>query len=173
MGLSPDFSAKPAWHVARIQPNLERIVQERIRHRLDYETYSPFFWLRGEVVAPVFPCYLFIRFDSLDERWPKLYDLPGVVRCLPLHLPYPLPLPDSFIETVQQREVEGDFDLRDVKRLSLKYKPGDAVSVVGGMMAGVAAQFVRQQKEAVALMMSIFGRPTEVLVPLEHVAVGG
>lgn len=164
------------WFVVRTHPGHERSASEQISS-LGHVTYSPMystangFWPRGQRSTPVFPSYVFTEFDFNTDDWEKINDQRHVVRLMPFHVPWPSPIPVSFVDDLRSREDAGDFQVRlPGGSLRLKYRPGDKVPIVAGAWAGLHAEFIEQVKDNVKLLTRLFGQEREVLFPVDQVA---
>lgn len=146
---------------------MERGCEERLA-KSGFDCYLPMFTMESDR-RPVFPSYMFVQFDIDDDRWARINEDRGVVKLLPLHRPYPVPISARLIEQCRKREDDGEFIVR-TGRLSLKYRPGDTVMVERGSFATKQGKFVRQERGMAVLLMSIFNALREISVPQEHVA---
>jgi len=108
---------------------------------------------RGEWGAsPLFPCYLFARFD-LHERYFDVRYLPGVAGVVSAGID-PIPVPSFVVDEIKQRAVDGMVEARECG-----LKKNDYVRVVEGPFRGVDAIFERyvSSEERVAILLSTVG----------------
>lgn len=96
---------KISWYALRVQSRLARVASATLRSK-GYEEFLPTYrsWHRGsgrlkQVDAPLFPGYLFCRFDPLDRAIP-IVTTPGVIGFVGAGKT-PLPIADEEIESVR------------------------------------------------------------------------
>ncbi|MBV8107203.1 MAG: KOW motif-containing protein [Hyphomicrobiales bacterium] len=83
-----------------------------------------------EVVAPVFPGYIFFILDPERNRWRSINGTFGVTRLVSAH-GRPVPVPSGTVEAMVAA-----IDQSGLVRLSGELRPGQAVRVVAGPFAG-------------------------------------
>lgn len=170
----------PHWHVVHTEAKAEAVAK-RMLEREGYEHYQPMFrrlvtpprktvsrgqrrhlhLLAREVLVPLFPRYLFVRFDAQHDPWHDLFRMVGVhgIVCAG-GMPYPVR--DEVIEKFRALELNGAIPLGTPVR-SVLYAIGDEVRVKTGPFAGFAGT-IEQVDDAgrVLLLMSLFGRKVRV-----------
>ncbi|MBM3560768.1 MAG: transcriptional activator RfaH [Alphaproteobacteria bacterium] len=160
------------WFVVHTQPNTERRAVVNLR-RQGFETYLPRFRKRRRharrvdtVLAPLFPGYLFVRFDPERTRWRSINGTFSV-RYLVCFGDRPAPLDDDFVAALMAREDEHGAIELNTQRLSR----GDAVRIVDGAFADHIASFEEMgDRERVFLLLELLGRTVRVQVPLIYLA---
>lgn len=150
------------WFCARVNQGKEQSVAEQAV-QFDLDSYAPVFTIDGRGATPVFRSYAFLQFD-IDDHWDVVKDIRGIVKCLPLHSVWPVPVPDDFMVMLRRREDAGDFNIRG-GRLSLKYGAGEPVQWRSRNGATFAGTFVRQERHMAVLSMLLFNQLKEVMVP--------
>lgn len=155
-----------AWYGVRTQYGVERRVADDIERGLRLESWSPSFRIAGDLAAPVLPCYTFCRFDIDDDGWQAIRDIRGAVKPLPLNAYWPVSIPQRLVDDFMMRADRGEFDLRGTDRLSLKYRPGDKVTITAGAMKDRTAKFVQQIRDMAEIAFPLFGRMNSALVPV-------
>jgi len=95
----------PSWFALRIRPKFERLASMTLAGK-DYETFLPLYrsrrqWSdRSKVLdVPLFPGYLFCRFNPNDRLMPIL-TTPGVIAIVSAGHE-PVPIPDCEVEAVR------------------------------------------------------------------------
>ena len=129
----------------------------RTRHRKSYYTTRQ--WMPG---------YFFIEFDVAHDFWQQLLYVPHVLEILG----NPSPLPKVGSGSVVDLEArlpptpEGP-----TTRTSIR--PGTLVRIEVGPFAHFVGPVLRSDKRAVVLLPMVFGRPTELTVPIKDATVIG
>jgi transcription antitermination factor NusG len=129
------------WYALRVRSNFEKVVQSALRnHGLDeflplYETVSRWSDRTKRVDWPLFPGYVFGRFDAAN-RLPVLM-MPGVVRILGSSAG-PIPVDHEELQAVR-RSIESGLPLMPWPYLAV----GDRVVVEDGALAGLEGVLVR------------------------------
>lgn len=122
---------------------------------------------RHEVVErPLFPRYLFVALDMLEQRWRPILSTGGVCD-LVRRGDAPAPLPSGLAEEIVERAALGAFD-----RLSPLdgLRQGDPVRVVEGPFADLIGRFVGvADRERIFVLLDLLGR--QVKTTLSHAAV--
>jgi transcriptional antiterminator RfaH len=143
------------WHLIRTKPGKERWVRDQLRPLLP-EVFLPLLkgraprWGRMvQTVGPLFPCYLFVRFN-LERSYFDVKYLPGVRGFVSAGAD-PLVVPVAIIEELRLR---GIADI-----IKIPEKPlgsGDRVIVRDGPFRGFEAIFERYMSgaERVAVLLS-------------------
>jgi transcription antitermination factor NusG len=92
------------WYALQLRPRLERSVAQHLQYK-GYDQYLPMYRSRRrwsdrvkELELPLFPGYIFCKFDVLD-RLPVLV-IPGVISIVSSGK-MPLPIPEQQIQAVQ------------------------------------------------------------------------
>jgi len=103
------------WYVVQTHTNSEAKAAENLR-RQGYEVYLPQMrrWRsharrRELVMRPLFPRYLFVRFDAETARWRAIFSTVGVSNLI-CEGDRPLAVPQPVIAGIQEAEASGSFD---------------------------------------------------------------
>ncbi len=138
------------WYAIHVRSQHEWLVQERISG----ETFLPTFssesrWSdRVKVVEkPVFPGYLFSRFD-ISERGPILR-VPGVIQILGI-AGQPVPIAEQEISAIR-RMLESPLPVSP----HLSHHEGEKVMVMRGPLKGIEGKVLRIKKGAVKLVVAV------------------
>ncbi|MGO4917844.1 transcription termination/antitermination protein NusG [Pseudogemmobacter sp. W21_MBD1_M6] len=157
------------WFLAQFKPNSHRIA-ERNLVRQGFRTFLP---LHEETtraqckftvqMRPLFPGYLFVALDLLQERWSAVNSTYGVTRIVSFGKePTPVPL-DLISQLMLRCDQEGK--LLPPKLL----KPGDKVTVAKGPFADVIATIESVAPDRrVWVLMDIMGGETRVAVQADQ-----
>ncbi len=146
------------WYCLHTRPLKEAHVESYCRGSLGLETYFPRIKqhrtirrVRRVVVSPLFPRYLFVRFDPALSYRAARY-CPEVINIVH-NGDAPAIVEDALIH-----DLKGWVDT-ELDKLSLRpaLRPGDSVQIVGGPMQGVSAVILRasDEQDRVTILLSI------------------
>ncbi len=146
------------WYCLHTRPLKEAHVESYCRGSLGLETYFPRIKqhrtirrVRRVVVSPLFPRYLFVRFDPALSYRAARY-CPEVINIVH-NGDTPAIVEDALIH-----DLKGWVDT-ELEKLSLRpaLRPGDSVQIVGGPMQGISAVILRasDEQDRVTILLSI------------------
>ena len=145
------------WFAVYTKPRAEKTVRDRLM-RKDIEVFLPqnlkWYRKRGKRTAyqaPLFPGYLFVHVEPVNERYVPVLRTQGVVYMLKdtPNTSKPIPVPDSEIASLKIM-VDSKLDIQAVPYV----KRGDAVKIIDGPLAGCCG-IVRCRKNATNLIVSV------------------
>lgn len=155
------------WYVAQLKPNgFERAISNL--NRQNFDTFMP---MRRktvsharqlkEVLRPIFPGYIFVRFGSQQSDWRKINSTFGVARLVSFGARKPAAVPEGLMPALMER-----CDEKAVLRPLDDLKAGEAVK----MMTGSFAEFVGEIEAFVAadrlrILFDFMGQKTRLDVP--------
>ncbi|MCH7553324.1 MAG: hypothetical protein IIC82_04945 [Chloroflexi bacterium] len=153
-----------AWYIAKSKPQREGWLMTCLS-TLGVEVFYPTMLRqrRGKrVKEPVFPTYVFCRFDLRTPDWPSIRWAPGLNYFLGMD-GRPSPVPEDLIEHVRRRSEWWN----EVGFFSEELKPGDSVVVSSGPFAGIEGVFDRRinSRQRCRVLLKIVGRLTAVELP--------
>jgi transcriptional antiterminator RfaH len=156
------------WYLIHCKPRQDERALENLE-RQEFECFRPtrrvdkvLSGRRREVVESLFPSYLFIHLDSVNDNWRPVCSTRGVNRIVRFN-EQPTPVADSLIENIRRR-----VEAAPVKETYLK--PGDRVVVSDGGFANVEAIFVSDDgDERVMLLLNILRSQHVLSFPLGSV----
>lgn len=158
------------WYLVYTKPHGEDLARVNLE-RQGYETYLPRVRQRrrrlGRVfynVEPLFPRYLFIHLDTVNDNWMPIRSTFGVTRLIRFGMD-PAVVPDELVNTIRARE-----NREGLQVVSLDpFKKGDRVRVRDGPMMGFEGIFLaRSSRDRVLVLLDIVGRHTRVSVNLDQ-----
>ena len=164
-------SDEARWYVAQIKPNGLARAQANL-NRQSFETFMP---LRRktvrharqmrDILQPVFPGHLFIKFGSQRADWRKINSTFGVGRLISFEAGKPAPVPDTLMAGLRAR-----CDEQHILRPLDDLRAGARVR----MLSGAFADFVGEVEGIVAndcvrLLFELMGQTTRVDVPRSEV----
>lgn len=152
-----------SWYVAKAKPRKELGVMSFLGHQ-DIEVFFPRIlepgrW--GPVLKPLFPTYMFCRFDAESGIWPVARWAHGISYFLTQD-GVPVCVPQSMIDYLQERVANWNGD-----GVSRKIDQGDKVVVLGGPFAGLAGIFQRYVpgRQRCTVFLEVIGRMSAVELP--------
>ncbi|MGB1309961.1 MAG: transcription/translation regulatory transformer protein RfaH [Leucothrix sp.] len=155
-----------SWYALMSKPQKDAYAEEQLINQ-GYNTYRPLAMRerrrRGKLIKvteSLFPRYLFINLDAINDNWAPIqstYGVSGLVKFGDL----PLSVPDSLIDQLRQQENQFQEKAIDLDR----FQQGDVVSIASGSFNGLNAVFERYSGEdRVILLMNILNEQTKVAV---------
>jgi transcriptional antiterminator RfaH len=161
-----------AWHVAQVHMHAETKAQTHLS-RQGFETYLPRLLKRRRharrtetVAAPLYPSYLFVRFNPSIHRWRSIHSTIGVAR-LVCNGDTPAPLDGAIIENLKGREdTQGFIQLERRPKFALHDKVRVSEGVFAdclGLVEGVS------DRDRVVILLNMLGRKVRVLLDEELV----
>lgn len=161
-------AATAAWYLVHCKPRQDERAQEHLI-RQGYDCYRPLLrrerLVRGRtqtVAESLFPGYLFVQLHP-NSNWSPLRSTRGVNRLVSFG-GYPLQVPQTLIDTLQQRTQPEPQPL---------LQPGDRVRIVEGSFAELEAIFLCMDgEERVVLLMKLLNREQKLTLPLASVRRG-
>ena len=157
------------WLAVETKPNYESLAQLSLE-RLKVETFFPKIRqeklirrVRKTVIGPLFPRYLFARFD-LDIHFRAVNYAQGVRRVV-VFGSTPVVVNESIIESLRSRLSEGFVTIK-----KQSYSPGQIVIINEGPLSGLEAIFKKEmsgQRRAVLLLRALSN--ARVVIDLDYV----
>ena len=160
------------WYLVRTKPGKERWVSDQLSAILPeaflpmLEARSPRWGKMAWSVTPLFPCYVFARFD-LRARYFDIRYMTGVQGIVSAGCD-PLAVPTSVVDEIKRRGVNGV-----VKIEPKAFGHGERVRVVAGPFRGFDAIFERYLSgaERVAILLSaVEAKGLRVVLPSSSLA---
>lgn len=148
------------WYVAQTLVGKEAYASTNLE-RQKFESFVPRFRKtvtharkRREVLAPLFPGYIFVKFDPASAPWRCINSTFGVRRLISgrdqTPVPVPRPVMEHFLLRCQDRLMR--FQQSD-------FAPGQAVKMINGPFAERLGRIVRSDSRGrVAILMEILGQ---------------
>jgi transcriptional antiterminator RfaH len=156
------------WFVVHTQACKESIAQKHLAEQ-GFDTYVPRFKKMRrharrveEILAPLFPRYIFVGFDPEVDHWRSIQSTQGVSYLLIMNN-RPIIVPSAIIQGLKDNETgEG---VVSIQNLAL-FARGDKVRVLDGVFKDYVAIFEKMDgKERVQLLLSCLGREINVYLP--------
>ncbi|EKE00951.1 MAG: hypothetical protein ACD_21C00250G0024 [uncultured bacterium] len=161
-----------SWFVAHTQPLKENIAKQHLLEQ-GFEIYLPQFKKTRrharkieEVLAPLFPRYLFVGMDLKTSPWRSVNGTRGVSYLL-TNDNHPAVVPNEIIENLKAQENEDG--LVPVTSLLL-FTKGDKVRILDGAFKDQVAVFeTLDNKQRIQLLLNFLGREMKISLPYHAV----
>jgi transcriptional antiterminator RfaH len=158
----------PGWYVVQCKPQGDWRALEHLE-RQGFECYLPVFRLearrRGHLVEirePLFPRYLFIRLDAVEDNWYPIRSTRGVTQIVRSNH-RPVQVRDEIIDSIRARLANGTGHRPYIR-------PGEHVRITEGSFAGIDAIFLANVgDERVILLLNILQQDQQLVFPLHSV----
>ncbi len=153
------------WIVLHTKPNQENLALENIK-RQAFEVYCPMITVtrrharrRETVKRPLFPGYVFAKWNTQRQQWRPLLSTRGVQSVVRFGN-VPGMLPKEFVRELAASEQSGELD----HLISHKFAPGDDVVIQEGPFREVIAKVLSlPENDRVWLLMDMMGRQVRIL----------
>lgn len=156
------------FYVVQTQPMAEPLARANLINQR-FEVFLPTFIIeRGRTtkLEPLFPGYLFVRFDLGADPWRVIVSTRGVKRILGANCEEPTCVPARVMDELI-RGYEAGLYVRTENIAGVQ--AGDIARVIGGAFAGHLGTCVEQRRSRVKLLMGLLGAAVEVCFPIELV----
>jgi transcriptional antiterminator RfaH len=162
----------PRWFVAETLPRKEVLAVEHLR-RQAFQSFCPRFRKlrsharkREQVLVPLFPNYVFVRFDPDCQPWRSINGTLGVRHLIGSERNRPQPMPAAAMEYILTR---CDDDV--VTQLVDQPRTGQAVRIVSGPFTDSLASIeTMDDRGRVSVLLDILGRRASVRLTLDSLA---
>lgn len=151
------------WAAVNTQPHRERVALENLL-RQGFNAYCPLIRKRvrharsaQDALRPLFPSYLFVRFELERRSWRPILSTFGVrtlVRCGDR----PSRVAPDFVEALKSREIDGAIT-PPTKQL---YQVGRKVQLTGGFDGVVATIIELDERDRIVVLLDMLGREVKV-----------
>ncbi len=153
------------WFCAEIKPGCDDMAE---RHLIEqsFEVCNAKYIVRREargyikdVIRPLFPGYLLVKFNPLEEGWQRINGTRGVRRLMCGASERPLPIEHRSMDQLIARLSAGPLRALDWMAY---FTPGTKVKVTEGPFAGFKGVVEYTDQQRVWVLLSLLGRPTPV-----------
>ena len=154
------------WFILQFKSNSHHLAEKNLT-RQGFETFLP---LHESTIRrssrfvntskPLFPGYMFIRFDKAESEWHKINSTYGVSRLITFnsHLKS---IPTKFVDSLMKR-----YDLSGKLLPIKKLKEGDQVAILKGPFANFIATVEKYEADQrIWILMDLMGRKTKIITP--------
>jgi transcriptional antiterminator RfaH len=173
---SPPAPQSARWYCIHTRPQKEAQVAAYCQETLQLETYFPKLRehrtirrVRRVVTVPLFPRYLFCRFD-LAPSYRAVRYAPDAINVVHLG-EKPAVVDDQLIEELRGWAGEA----LDVISIRPPLRPGDAVEIIDGPMRGLSAVILHSSddRDRVAILLSILQHGAQMTISRSQIKKSG
>jgi transcriptional antiterminator RfaH len=167
--VAPGFKSHLRWYLVQCRARQDERALENLQ-RQGFECYRPVYeserLRRGRqhlTSAALFPGYLFIRLDRVNDNWLPIRSTRGVIQVVRFN-EFPLPVADGIVEQIRRR-------IEDKPIREPYLKSGERVVLTfDGSFSGIEAIFVSSVgEERVMLLLAIMQSEQALVVPVKSV----
>jgi len=160
------------WYVAQVLSQKEGYAAQHLA-RQGFQTFCPRFnrtrshaRKRDTVLSPLFPGYIFVKFDIEVDRWLAVNSTRGVIRLVGPRLSAPSAVSKELIDLLMSRCSDGV-----VTRLPEYIQPGQRIQITAGALAGqIATIEALDDRGRVRILLSLLGAEHNVSVRADQLA---
>ena len=151
------------WYILQYKPNSHHQATKNL-NKQGFETFLPFHSTTSRKASrfistaqPLFPGYMFIRFDKTESDWHKINNTFGVSRLITFNTVLKS-IPTAFVNNLmKQYDLSGE--LFPVKKLN----KGDRVKVLKGPFANfIATVETYETEQRIWILMDLMGRKAKI-----------
>ena len=154
------------WFILQFKSNSHHLAAKNL-NRQGFETFLPLHETTSRRTSrfintskPLFPGYMFIRFDKAESEWHKINNTYGVSRLITFNS-IPKPIPTGLVKNMMMR-----YDLSGKLLPIKKLKKGDQVTVLTGPFADFIATVEKYEADQrIWILMDLMGRKTKIQTP--------
>ena len=157
------------WFILQFKSNSHHIAVKNL-NRQGFETFLPLHNTTSRRTSrfintskPLFPGYMFIKFDRAESVWHKINSTYGVSRLITFNSILK-PIPTSFIDNLMKR-----YDLLGKLLPIQKLEKGDQVTDLKGPFANFIATVEKYEADQrIWILMDLMGRKTVIQTPSDN-----
>ena len=154
------------WFILQFKPNAHHQANKNLNQQ-GFETFLPLHDTTSRNMSrfinatrPLFPGYMFIRFDRAETHWHSINNTYGVSRVITFNSILKS-TPTTFVENLIKR-----YDLSGNLLPVEKLKKGDQVKVLKGPFANFIATIEKyEDDQRIWILMDLMGQETKVQTP--------
>ena len=156
------------WFILQFKPNAHHRAKRNLTQQ-GFETFLPIHDTTSRKLSrfrntskPLFPGYMFVKFNRAESEWHKINSTYGVSRLITFNSILKS-IPSSFVDSLMKR-----CDLSG-KLLSIqKLKNGDQVKISKGPFANfIATVETYETDQRIWILMDLMGRKTKIQTPMD------
>ena len=151
------------WFILQFKPNAHYQAEKNLNQQ-GFETFLPLQDTTSRKLSrfintskPLFPGYMFIRFDRAESNWHKINNTYGVSRLITFNSILKS-VPNNIIDSLMKR-----YDLSGKLLPIKKLRKGDQVTVLMGPFANFIATVEKYEADQrIWILMDLMGRKTKI-----------
>lgn len=153
------------WYVVRVNPRAEYLAAEELTrdgHEVFFPCVKSAYTRIGHSDKPLFPGYMFIRFDMEKDGWPSFRTAHRVAGWVNFQGVVPT-IPNEIVEALALNLDEKSGG----EGLWRRFQPGDLVQVVAGALEGLGevVEIAKSPTGRAKVLLEFMGRLVEAKVP--------
>ena len=160
------------WFILQFKSNSHHQAVKNLT-RQGFETFLPLHDTTSRKLSrfinaskPLFPGYMFVRFDKAEPEWHKINNTYGVSRLITFNSNLNS-ISNSFIDSLMKR-----YDLSGKLLPIQKLKKGDQVTVLTGPFANFIATVEKYEADQrIWILMDLMGRKTKITTPSDALKI--
>ena len=160
------------WFILQFKSNSHHLAAKNL-NRQGFETFLPLHDTTSRRTSrfintskPLFPGYMFVRFDKAEPEWHKINNTYGVSRLITFNSILNS-ISTSFIDNLMKR-----YDLSGKLLPIQKLKKGDQVTVLKGPFANFIATVEKYEADQrIWILMDLMGRKTKIQTPSDNLTL--
>ena len=154
------------WFILQFKSNSHHLAAKNL-NRQGFETFLPLHETTSRRLSrfintskPLFPGYMFIKFDRAESEWHKINNTYGVSHLITFNSILKS-IPTIFVDHLMKR-----YDLSGKLLPIQKLKKGDQVTVLTGPFANFIATVEKYEADQrIWILMDLMGRKTKIITP--------
>ena len=154
------------WFILQFKSNSHHLAAKNL-NRQGFETFLPLHDTTSRRLSrfintskPLFPGYMFIKFDRAESEWHKINSTYGVSRLITFNSIL-ISIPTIFVDSLMKR-----YDLSGKLLPIQKLKKGDQVTLLTGPFANFIATVEKYEADQrIWILMDLMGRKTKIQTP--------
>ena len=162
------------WFILQFKPNAHHQANKNL-NRQGFETFLPLYETTSRNASrfvnanrPLFPGYMFTRFDRRETKWHKINNTYGVSRLVTFNSSLKS-IPATFVNNLIKR-YDSSGKLLPIQKL----KKGDQVTVLKGPFANFIATVEKYEADQrIWVLMDLMGRKTKIQTSSDTLKVSG
>ena len=160
------------WHVIYTKTGAENLARGQLEAQ-KFHVYFPQFAQNirharkdKRIIAPLFPRYIFVRFDPMRRRWRCINGTRGVSYLITMN-EIPSALPEGIVEEIMARETKDHLiNVSD----QAPYINGDRLEITSGAFTKQVGAFLRMERQdRIVMLLKLLGKNIEVHLRSESV----
>ena len=160
------------WFILQFKPNAHHQAAKNLI-RQGFEIFLPLHDTTSRKLSrfidtskPLFPGYMFIKFDKAESKWHRINNTYGVSRLITFNSILKS-IPTTFVESLMMR-----YDLSGKLQPVKKLKKGDHVTILKGPFANFIATVEKYEADQrIWILMDLMGRKTKIQTPSDNLTL--
>jgi len=160
------------WYILQFKSNSHHLAAKNL-NRQGFETFLPLHETTSRTLSrfintskPLFPGYMFNKFDRAESEWHKINSTYGVSRLITFNSILKS-IPKIFVDHLMKR-----YDLSGKLLPIKKLEKGDQVTVLKGPFANFIATVEKYEADQrISILMDLMGRKTKIQTPSDNLTL--